>query len=61
MPILEYFILCGVLFPLVLGTGTPRTSAAGLVPSFIFYNVTVAFYSVPIAWLLATKGGNNSH
>ena len=58
MPILEYFVLYGVLFPLVLGTDIPRTYAAGLVPSFILYNVTVALYTVPIAWLLATKVKN---
>ncbi len=55
MPIVEYFVLYGVLFPLVLGTDIPRTYAVGLVPSFILYNVTVTLYTVPIAWLLATK------
>jgi riboflavin transporter FmnP len=58
MPIVEYFVLYGVLFPLVLGTDIPRTYAAGLVPSFILYNVTVALYTVPIAWLLAAKVSN---
>ncbi len=55
MPIVEYFVLYGVLFPLVLGTGIPRTYVVGLVPSYILYNVTVTLYTVPIAWLLATK------
>ncbi len=55
MPIVEYFVLYGVLFPLVLGTDIPRAYAAGLVPSFVLYNVTVSLYTVPIAWVLAMK------
>jgi len=55
MPVLQYFLLYGLLFPLVLGTDLPRTYAATLIPSFILYNVTVALYSVPLAYLVARE------
>jgi riboflavin transporter FmnP len=55
MPVLQYFLLYGILFPLVLGTDLPRTYAATLIPSFIIYNVTVALYTVPIAYLVAKE------
>jgi riboflavin transporter FmnP len=55
MPVLQYFLLYGILFPLVLGTDIPRTYAATLIPSFILYNVTVALYTVPIAYLVAKE------
>ena len=55
MPVLQYFLLYGILFPLVLGTDLPRTYAATLIPSFILYNVTVALYSVPLACLVARE------
>ena len=55
MPVLQYFLLYGILFPLVLGTDLPRTYAATLIPSFILYNVTVALYTVPLAYLVARE------
>ncbi len=55
MPVLQYFVLYGLLFPLVLGTNIPRAYAVALIPGFILYNVTVSLYTVPIAWELAIR------
>jgi riboflavin transporter FmnP len=55
MPLVDYGLLYHVLLPLFLGTNIPEAYIVGLVPGFVLYNVTVALYTVPIAYLVATK------
>ena len=55
MPLIDYGLLYHILLPLFLGTSIPEAYIVGLVPGFILYNVTVALYTVPIAYLVATK------
>ena len=55
MPFLTYGVLYGVLLPLVLGYIIPEAYIAALVPGFILYNVTTVLYTVPIAYVVATK------
>lgn len=55
MPLFDYGVSYHVLFPLFLQTSIPETYIAALVPGFILYNVTVPLYTVPIAYVVATK------
>ena len=55
MPIIDYGVLYHVLLPLVLGIAIPKVYIAGLVPSFVLYNVTSALYVVPVAYLIARR------
>jgi hypothetical protein len=57
MPFIDYGVIFHVLVPLVLGIQIPEAYIAGLVPAFILYNVTVPLYTVPIAYVVATKVG----
>ena len=59
MPFLTYSVLYHILLPLVLGTNIPEIYVATLVPSFILYNVTLTLYTVPIAYIAATKIGEH--
>jgi riboflavin transporter FmnP len=59
MPFLTYGVLYHVLLPLVLGTNIPEIYIATLVPSFVLYNVTLTLYTVPIAYIAATKIGGH--
>lgn len=58
MPFVDYGVVYHVLVPLVLGVSLPEAVIAGLVPAFILYNVTVPLYTIPFAYLVATKVGN---
>ena len=55
MPFLSYGVMYHILLPLVLGISIPEATIAALVPSFVLYNVTVPLYTVPIAYIVATK------
>jgi riboflavin transporter FmnP len=55
MPLIDYGITYRVLLPLVLGISIPETYIVALVPSFVLFNVTVPLYTVPIAYVVATK------
>ena len=55
MPIIDYGVLYHVLLPLVLGIDIPEAYIVALVPSFVLYNVTSAFYVVPIAYVIAKR------
>jgi len=57
MPFLAYGVMYRVLLPLVLGISIPEAYIAALVPSFVLYNVTVPLYTIPIAYVVATKVG----
>jgi riboflavin transporter FmnP len=59
MPFVDYGVLYHVLVPLVLGVSLPEAFIVGLVPAFILYNVTVALYTIPLAYIVATKVGNH--
>ena len=59
MPLVDYGVLYHVLVPLVLGVNLPEAYIAGLVPAFILYNVTVPLYTIPFAYIVATKVGNH--
>jgi riboflavin transporter FmnP len=55
MPFFDYGVIYHVLLPIALGRSIPETYIAGLVPSFIIYNITVALYTVPIAYIVARR------
>jgi riboflavin transporter FmnP len=59
MPFVDYGLLYHVLVPLVLGVSLPEADIVGLIPAFILYNVTVPLYTVPFAYVVATKVGNH--
>ena len=59
MPFVDYGVLYHVLVPLILGVSLPEAYIAGLVPAFILYNVTVPLYTIPFAYIVATKVGNH--
>jgi riboflavin transporter FmnP len=59
MPFVDYGLLYHVLVPLILGVSPPEAFIAGLVPAFILYNVTVPLYTIPVAYIVATKVGKN--
>ena len=58
MPLIDYGLLYHILLPLFLGTNIPEAYIVGLVPGFVLYNVTVALYTIPIAYVIATKMGS---
>lgn len=58
MPFVDYGVLYHILVPLVLGVNLPEAYIVGLVPAFILYNVTAALYTIPFAYIVATKVGN---
>ena len=55
MPLIDYGITYRILLPLVLGTSIPETYIVALLPSFVLFNVTVPLYTVPIAYVVATR------
>jgi hypothetical protein len=57
MPFIDYGVIFHILLPLILGIYTPEAVITGLMPVFVLYNVTVTFYTVPIAYVVATKVG----
>ena len=56
MPIFDYTTY-NVLVPLIYGISIPQAYIVGLVPAFVLYNVTVTIYTVPIAYIVATRVG----
>jgi len=59
MPFIDYGVVFHTLIPLVLGISFPEAYIAGLLPVFILYNITVPLYTVPIAYVIATKVGRH--
>lgn len=59
MAFVDYAVLYHVLVPLVLGVNPPEAFIIGLVPAFILYNLTVPLYTIPFAYIVATKAGNH--
>lgn len=57
MPIIDYGVVYHVLVPLVLGSTLPEAYIAGLIPAFVLYNLIVTFYTVPLAYVVATTVG----
>jgi len=55
MPFFDYGVTYHFLFPLFLQISIPEAYVAALVPGFILYNVTVPLYTVPIAYVVATR------
>jgi len=55
MPLIDYGLLYHVLLPIVLRFSIPEAYIAGLIPGFILYNVTVALYTIPIAYIIAAR------
>jgi len=55
MPLVDFSVLYHVLLPLFFGVSLPEIVIIGLVPVFVLYNVTTVLYTVPIAFILATK------
>ena len=48
MPFFDYGLMYHVLLPLALGYAIPEVYIAGLIPGFVIYNITVAFYTIPL-------------
>lgn len=59
MPVVDYFVLYNLLLPLVLDRVIPEAYVVGLVPAFVVYNVTSAFYAVPIAYFIARQASKH--
>ena len=59
MPFVDYVVTFQVLVPLVLQIHPPATYIAGLVPSFIAYNVIVPLYTVPAAYIVAKRASRS--
>jgi riboflavin transporter FmnP len=58
MPLVDFALLYHVMLPLFLGINIPNAYILGLVPGFILYNVTVALYTIPIAYIIAKQASN---
>jgi hypothetical protein len=56
MPFFDYATY-RFLVPPVYGISLPEAYIVGLVPAFVLYNVAVSIYTVPIAYIAATKVG----
>jgi hypothetical protein len=56
MPFFDYATY-RFLVPPVYGISLPEAYIVGLVPAFVLYNVAVSIYTVPIAYIVATKVG----
>jgi riboflavin transporter FmnP len=59
MPIVDYSVLYHILLPLVLDRALPEAYIAAIVPASIVYNVTSAFYAVPVAYFIAKQASNH--
>ena len=59
MPFVDYGVVHHFLVPLILGVSLPEAYIAGLVPAFILFNVIVPLYTIPFAYIIAIKVGNN--
>ena len=57
MPFVDFSVLYHVLLPLFFGITLPEIAIIRLVPVFVVYNITTVLYTVPIAFILATKAG----
>jgi hypothetical protein len=55
MPFFDYGVVYHILLPLVLGISFPEAYIVALVPGFVLFNVTAPLYTVPIAYIIATK------
>jgi riboflavin transporter FmnP len=54
MPIVIYELYYHVLLPLV-GIRIPEAIIVGLIPGFLLFALTVPLYTIPIAYIIATK------
>ncbi len=54
MPIVIYGLFYHVMLPLV-GIRIPEVITVGLIPSFFLFALTVPLYTIPIAYVIATK------
>jgi riboflavin transporter FmnP len=59
MPLIDYGVTYHFLLPLVFGLRPPEAYITGLVSAFVLYNVIVPLYTIPIAYIVATKVGNH--
>jgi len=59
MPLIDYGVTYHFLLPLVFGLRLPEAYITGLVSAFALYNVIVPLYTIPIAYIVATKVGNH--
>jgi riboflavin transporter FmnP len=58
MPFIDYEVAWHILVRLVLGINLPEAYIMGLVPVFVIYNVIVPLYTIPVAYLAATRVAN---
>lgn len=61
MSLLDYGLIFHLLVPLILGIHFSEEAILGLVPAFVLYNVLVALYTIPVAYVVAVKVGNYLH
>ncbi len=55
MPFFDYGLMYHILLPLTLGYVIPEAYIVALIPSFIVYNITVALFTIPIAYGIAVR------
>ena len=55
MPLIDYVVINHILLPLILGFQRPEEAIIALVPVFVLYNVIVPLYTIPVAYLVATR------
>jgi riboflavin transporter FmnP len=54
MPVIIYEVFYQIMLPLV-GIKIPENILVGLIPSFFVFALTVPLYTIPIAYVIATK------
>ncbi|MCW3999881.1 MAG: hypothetical protein NWE93_06555 [Candidatus Bathyarchaeota archaeon] len=59
MPLIDYSVLYHVLIPTFFGLTFPEVALLGLVPIFVLYNIVTVLYTVPIAYMVASKASKH--
>ena len=55
MPIIDYQIFFGLLFPIFSGYAFPQTTLVALIPVLILFNVITSLYTIPVAYTVAAR------
>jgi hypothetical protein len=55
MPIIDYQIFFGLLFPIFSGYAFPETYMVGLIPVLILFNIIIPLYTIPVAYTVASR------
>ncbi len=55
MPIIDSQIFFRLLLPILSGDTFPETYISGLIPVFIIFNIIVPLYTIPVAYIVASR------